>query len=334
MQITPLGIVVYGHGQYIHDELCTMAKRFNVQFVPEQGSRECTLARFRELAATGTYHAILFVSAVNAAPFDAALLHDFLPSLKLVAGLGAGFDHVDVPYLTSHKVLYANTPVAVSDPTATATVLLVLQVVRAASQVEAVVRRNEWRLGLEASKDVRDVTVGLIGMGSIGKLAQRKLDALGFRTMYYNRRQLPAAEENGAQYVSFDELIETADVISLHTPLTNETRHLLSDAEFARMKDGVLIVNTARGAVIDEKALVRAMQSGKVARAGLDVFEREPLIEPYLLETDRTSLGPHWATHTTRTYRDVERELLANLVGWLKTGSPNTPVNEPPKSLW
>jgi len=76
------------------------------------------------------------------------------------------------------------------------------------------------------------------------------------------------------------------------------------------------------------------MQSGKVARAGLDVFEREPLIEPYLLETDRTSLAPHWATHTTRTYRDVERELLANLVSWLKTGSPNTPVNEPAKKHW
>lgn len=104
---------------------------------------------------------------------------------------------------------------------------------------------------------------------------------------------------------------------------------MLSDQEFASMKDGVFIVNTARGAVINEKALVRAMQSGKVLRVGLDVFEREPFIEPYLLASERASLAPHWATHTTRTYRDVERELLANFLSWLKTGRPNTPVNEP-----
>jgi len=229
---------------------------------------------------------------------------------------------VDVKFLTANQVIYANCPNAVADPTATATVMHVLQVVRGASQAEAVVRRGEWRLGLEASPDVRDLTVGIIGMGSIGKLAQRKLDALGFQTVYYNRRRLSPSEEGSARYVSFDELIETADVISLHTPLTNETHHLLSDDEFSRMKDGVFIVNTARGAVINEKALVRAMQSGKVSRVGLDVFEREPFIEPYLRASERASLAPHWATHTTRTYRDIERELLGNLFsffGYWKT---------------
>lgn len=152
--------------------------------------------------------------------------------------------------------------------------------------------------------------------------------------------------------MSFDELIETADVITLHCPLTSLTRHLLSDAQFEKMKDGVFIVNTSRGAgvyflpatvqvqvrclfarifstVIDEKALVRAMKSGKVSRVGLDVFECEPEIDPYLLESERTSLLPHWATHTTRTQRETEREMIANFRKWEQTGRPNTPINEP-----
>jgi len=173
------------------------------------------------------------------------------------------------------------------------------------------------------------LVLGIVGLGTIGKLVQRKADALGFKTIYNNRQRVPSCEEGTAQYVSFDELIETADVISIHTPLTKSTRHLFSDAEFARMKDGVFIVNTSRGAVINEKALVRALQSNKVSRVGLDVFEHEPCIEPYLLTSERASLLPHWAVWTTRVTRDGEREIIANLKAWIASGTPNTPVNDP-----
>ncbi|KAF8320119.1 hypothetical protein DL93DRAFT_2053119, partial [Clavulina sp. PMI_390] len=258
--------------------------------------------------------------------FDERLLGAFMPHLRFVAGMGAGFDHVDLDYLTDNGVIYANTPFAVSDPTATTTIQLIFQTVRAASQAEAVVRRGEWRRGLTSTPDVRDMTIGIVGMGTIGKLVERKLDALGYRTVYHNRRPLPP--NGSSEYVSFDELLEVADIISIHCPLNDDSHHMFSDAEFDRMKDGVFIINTARGSVVDEKALVRAMKSGKVSRVGLDVFEREPEIDPYLLASERATLLPHWATHTTRTQRETEREMLANFKKWLHTGRPTTPVND------
>jgi len=326
-----LGVLVYGrgHADYIDAQLSDMVKRFNVQFVTPGDSRDKVIARFRVIAKECHIHVVLFAHPLNPGGFDEKLLGVFVPHLRLVAGMGAGFDHVDTSYLNSIGVIYANTPNAVSDPTAITTIQLIFQTIRASSQAEAVVRRGEWRRGLTSTPDIRDLTIGIVGMGSIGKLVQRKLDALGYQTIYHNRRQLSPAEEGSAEYVSFDELIRTADVITLHCPLTSSTRHLLSDAQFDMMKDGVFIVNTSRGAVIDEKALVRAMKSGKVSRVGLDVFEREPEIDPYLLESECASLLPHWATHTKRTQRETEREMIANFSKWLQCGRPNTQINEP-----
>ncbi|KAG8857101.1 palmitoyltransferase pfa5 [Serendipita sp. 411] len=248
-----------------------------------------------------------------------------LPHLRLVAGSGA----VDVDFLTKNGVYYANTPVAVSDPTATTTVMLILQTIRNYTQAAENVRKGDWVNGLPFTPNVHGLVVGIVGMGMIGKLVRDKVTALGMKVVYYNRTRLPEEEEKGATYLEFDQLLRQSRLITLHCPLTPATRHLLSDDQFAKMQDGVFIVNTARGPVIDEEALVRAMQNGKVARCGLDVYENEPKVHEYLASSNRTVLLPHYAAFVDTIFKDVETEALNNIKSWMEKGVPNTPVNDP-----
>ncbi|KIM30897.1 hypothetical protein M408DRAFT_272215 [Serendipita vermifera MAFF 305830] len=262
--------------------------------------------------------------------FDEAVFSRLnLDSLKLVTGIGAGFDHVDVEYLTKHGSYYANTPLAVADPTATTAVMLILQTIRDATHASATLRAGQFSKGLGFTPDPRGLVVGIVGMGTIGKLVRDKVTALGMKVIYYNRQRLPADEENGARFVSFDELLKESRLISLHCPLTPETRHLLSDTEFAKMQDGAFVVNTARGPVIDEEALVRAMQSGKVLRCGLDVFEKEPEVHPWLISSDRATILPHYSAYVEGIFQTVEEEVFGNVLAWAENGVPNTPVNRP-----
>ena len=145
-------------------------------------------------------------------------------------------------------------------------------------------------------------------MGGIGSAVAHRAKAFGMKIQYHNRHQLPASEENGAKYVTFDELLKTSDVLSLNLALLPSTTHIIGKEQFNTMKDGVIIVNTARGAIIDEAALVDALESGKVFSAGLDVFEEEPKIHPGLLECENAVLLPHvgTATYETQVSRSVE----------------------------
>ncbi|KDQ07264.1 hypothetical protein BOTBODRAFT_180861 [Botryobasidium botryosum FD-172 SS1] len=327
MRINEERIVVLGDVRVIKTQMDALAKQYLVDFVPST-SRERTIVELQELATRRTYHAMIVLGPGGSiGQLDAEIFGPFIPTLEFVSGVGAGFDHVDIDYLTANNVVYANTPYAVADPTATTTAMLILQTVRAASQAEMAVRRGDWRKGLEFTPDTRGLVVGILGMGNIGKLLMHKLEAFGFRIVYHNRHRLPRSEEGRARYVSFEELIQASDIICPCTPLTHSTFHLISDREFAMMKDGVFIINTSRGPVINEKALCRALQSGKVLRAGLDVFEREPAIEPYLLASDRVSLLPHWGCTTKQCVIDTENEAFDNLMQWIETGTSNTPVS-------
>jgi len=171
--------------------------------------------------------------------------------------------------------------------------------------------------------------VGIVGMGSIGSLIRDKVQGLGMKVIYSNRRHLAHDEEKGATFVAFDDLLRQADIIVLMCPLTDDTYHLISTKHFDIMKDGVMIVNTSRGQLIDEAALVVALQSGKVDRAGLDVFEFEPKVHPYILASERCTLMPHHAGQTFRRVKDVELELLENLEEWCNTGTSTAAVNKP-----
>ena len=153
---------------------------------------------------------------------------------------------------------------------------------------------------------------------------------LGMKIQYYNRNRLSPTQEKAvgdAKYVSFDELLATSDVLSLNLPLNSKTRHIISHAEFAKMKDGVVIVNTARGAVMDEAALVDALDSGKVASAGLDVYEDEPSIHPGLIKNENVLLVPHLGTHTYETQKAMEILVINNIRAAITKGELLTPVN-------
>jgi glyoxylate reductase len=153
---------------------------------------------------------------------------------------------------------------------------------------------------------------------------------LGMKIQYYNRNRLSPAQEKAAgdaKYVSFDELLATSDVLSLNLPLNPKTRHIISHAEFAKMKDGIVVVNTARGAVMDEAALVDALDSGKVASAGLDVYEDEPTIHPGLMKNENVLLVPHLGTHTYETQKAMEVLVINNIRAAITKGELLTPIN-------
>ena len=160
------------------------------------------------------------------------------------------------------------------------------------------------------------------------KAMAHRARAFGVKIAYHNRSRLPSELEAGATYLSFDELLAKSDILSLNLSLNAKTRHIISAREFAKMKDGVVIVNTARGALMNEKDLVKALESGKVATAGLDVFENEPAVEEGLLQNDKVMISPHIGTNTWETQKEMELLVLHNLESAVDTGRLLTPIPE------
>ncbi|KAE9399360.1 hypothetical protein BT96DRAFT_920162 [Gymnopus androsaceus JB14] len=248
----------------------------------------------------------------------------------MVSSGGAGFDWADVPYLTSRGVYYGNTPKSAAIRTADSTAMMILQALSGSSEREAETRAGKWLNFNRMAKDVRRSTLGIIGMGNIGKLVAQHMHHFGMKIIYCNRSRLPPwveKEFGNAEYVTFDEILVRSDVISLHCPLNDETRHLFNKETFDKMRDGIIIVNTSRGPVIDENALVEALESGKVLRAALDVYEFEPKVHPGLIKAANTTLLPHSAVANETLMTDQQTEVMANLEAFIKTGKPNSPVN-------
>lgn len=158
-------------------------------------------------------------------------------------------------------------------------------------------------------------------MGRIGRAIKKRSDPFGLQTVYHNRKPLSEAEAAGASYVSFERLLSESDIISINVPLNSSTRHLIGADQIAKMKDGVVIVNTARGAIIDEAALADALENGKVAAVGLDVYEREPSINEKLMRQERALMVPHLGTHTTET--------LAKMETWAMENAKNAVLGKP-----
>lgn len=187
---------------------------------------------------------------------------------------------------------------------------------------------GNWRGNFALGHDPKNKVLGILGMGGIGSAVAQRAKAFGMKIQYHNRRRLPAEKEEGAKYVTFDELLETSDVLSLNLSLNPSTRHIIGKREFEKMKDGIIVVNTARGPLIDEAALVDALKSGKVWSAGLDVFEEEPKIHPGLLEAENVVLLPHMGTATYETQRDMELLVLNNLKSAIQSDKLLTQVPE------
>jgi len=253
-------------------------------------------------------------------------------SMRFLASCGAGYDQVDVHDCSerSPPILVSNVLTAVDDATADVNMFLIIGALRNFNTSMLALREGKWRgnpvpaLG----HDPEGKVLGILGMGGIGRNLKKKAEAFSMRVIYHNRRKLSETLAGGAEYVSFDELLAKSDVISLNLPLNKNTRHIIGKAEFEKMKDGVVIVNTARGAVIDEAALVDALDSGKVYSAGLDVFEEEPKIHPGLLRNPNVLLVPHMGTWSIETQIAMEEWTIANVRQALEKGTLKSIVPE------
>jgi glyoxylate reductase len=238
---------------------------------------------------------------------DAALLEQ-APRLRVVANAVVGYEHVDLAACEARGIVVTNTPNVLTEATADLTWALLLATVRALPQAERSLRAGEfhgWGFWDYLGGDLNGATLGILGLGRIGRAVARRARAFGMRVIYHGRQRLDADEEQRLKvtHVPFDELLSGSDVLTLHAPLTPATRHLLDAGALARMRPGSYLVNTARGALVDEGALVEALRRGHLAGAGLDVYEREPELAAGLLELPNVVLLPHIgsATRDTRT---------------------------------
>jgi glyoxylate reductase len=242
---------------------------------------------------------------------DATL--NLLPDLRLVANYGVGYDGIDVEACAARGVAVSNTPGVLDDAVADLTLALILAVRRRVVEGDAFVRKGGWSAGWSAGQlmgdDVTGATLGIVGLGRIGKAVARRALAFEMRVLYTRRSD----ERNpDFEYRELDELLREADVVTLHVPLTDGTRGLLDERRLALMREGACLINTARGAIVDEAALVAELASGRL-RAGLDVFVHEPHIPPELLELPNVVLQPHVASATQSTREAMTRVLVANV---------------------
>ncbi|KAM5354523.1 hypothetical protein ACJ41O_001170 [Fusarium nematophilum] len=264
-------------------------------------------------------------------PFNADLFTPLTPHCRIIASAAAGYDDFDVDWLTGHGILLCNSLDAVAEATADMALFLTLAVIRDAYRAERCARDGTWKDPVVPSRDPSGMTLGIVGMGAIGKHLARKAAVFNMNIKYFNRRQLSPEDEvaYSATYCSsLHELLSQSDVVSISCPLNKETTNLISTKEFAAMKDGSFIVNTARGQVIDEPALIEALESGKIARAGLDVFWNEPNINEYFRKSDKVIIQPHVGGLTDRAFQKGEREAFENVRAFFKTGKAISPVNE------
>ncbi|KAI3339115.1 D-isomer specific 2-hydroxyacid dehydrogenase [Ustulina deusta] len=299
------------------------------------GTREDFLANCRN----GLYDAVVGCYRSNnstrfTGPFDAELVDALPKSWKYVAHNGAGYDTIDVDACSRRQIAVSNTPVAVDDATADVGIFLMLGALRRAHFSITALRAGKWLGETPRGHDPKGKTVGILGMGGIGRAFAHRARAFGMRIIYHNRRRLDPSLEKDAEYVSFDDLLARSDILSLNLALNASTRHIIGAPELARAKPGVVIVNTARGAIIDEAALAAALDSGHVSAVGLDVYEHEPKIHPGLLKNERAFLLPHVGTYTVETSRQMELLVLRNLETAVDEGKMLTLVSEQKSLGW
>lgn len=225
--------------------------------------------------------------------------------LRVVANMSVGVDHVDLAAARDRGIVVTNTPDVLSDATAEIAMLLMLGAARRASEGERLVRSRQWRdwsPGFMVGTQVTGKRLGIIGMGRVGQVVARRGRGFGMAIHYHNRSRLPAGREAGAVYYeTLEELLPNCDFLSLHCPATSESRGLLNAKRIALLPDGAVVVNTARGALVEDEALIAALASGKLAAAGLDVFNNEPDIDPGYRDLANSFLLPHIGSATRET---------------------------------
>ncbi|MFI7120940.1 2-hydroxyacid dehydrogenase [Amycolatopsis sp. NPDC049868] len=262
---------------------------------------------------------------------DGAVADAAGPGLKVVANVAVGYDNIDVPALAGRGITVTNTPGVLTDATADLAFGLILAVTRRLGEGERLIRsRTPWsfHLGFLLGSSLQDKTLGIVGLGQIGQAVARRALGFGMRIVYSGRSRAAEDVEKtlGAKYVPFDELLRSSDVVSLHCPLTPETRHLIGADALKAMKPGAYLINTTRGPVVHEAALADALEAGEIAGAGLDVFEAEPEVEPRLPALENVVLTPHLGSATVETRTAMAVLAAENVASVLTGGNPLTEV--------
>ena len=262
-------------------------------------------------------------------------LIDHAPNLKLIANYAVGYNNIDVAYALQKGLTVANTPDPVTAPTANLALGLMIDAARRVTECDRKLRtlRKAMKVGVleNLGVNITGKVLGIIGMGRIGKALAKRANACGMEVIYHNRRQLYIEEETrlNVTYVSKEELLEQADFVSLNAPYTPETYHIIGAEELKRMKNSAILINTARGPLVDEAALVEALKSGEIRGAGLDVFEDGDYPMEELLEMDNVVLTPHIGTQTTETRILMARTVCNNVIGFLEGDRPVSRVLHP-----
>lgn len=259
---------------------------------------------------------------------DTELL-DAAPKLRIIANVAIGTDNLDGPLMERYGVWGTNTPDTYTDATADCTMALILSAARHIAEGDRFIRRGGWvdyRPSRWEGTLLSGKTLGLVGYGSIGMAVRKRAEAFGMNVLFHRRS---VVNEPGYR-ASLNDLLAESDFVSLHTPLTKETHHLLDAGRFAVMKPGATLINMARGRVVDEPALVAALQSGHLGAAGLDVFENEPAVHPALLTMENVTLTPHVGGATRESRRAARLLSVKNVALALQGQRPLTPINNPP----
>jgi len=264
---------------------------------------------------------------------DSAVLQSGEGSLKIVANVAVGYDNIDVPAATAAGIMVSNTPGVLTETTADFAWALLMSVARRIPEAQSFLRTGEfqgWGIMMMLGEDIHGKTLGLAGFGRIGQAVAQRATGFGMKILYYDPvvQAEDAARRLGARSVDLNTLLRESDFISVHTPLTPETRHMIGKEQFDLMKDSAYLINTSRGPVIDETALASALKANRIRGAALDVFENEPQVHPELLHFDNAVVTPHIASASVATRSRMATMAAENVIAALDGQRPPTLINE------
>lgn len=264
--------------------------------------------------------------------FTPEVLAQLDSSVKILSNVAVGFDNIDVPAATARGILVTNTPGVLTDTTADFAFALMMSAARRITEAEMFLRGgkwNRWAIDLLVGQDLHHATLGILGMGRIGQAMARRGRGFDMRVLYHDDYRIARDLERdvNAEYVSMDRVLRESDFVSLHVPLVQSTRHLIGEEQLRKMKPTAVLVNTARGPVVDEAALARALSEKWIFAAGLDVFEHEPEVHPALLACTNVVLAPHIASASVATRRRMSTMAAENAVAALEGRRPPNLVN-------
>lgn len=266
-------------------------------------------------------------------PLTPDLLND-APHLRIVANVARGYDNIDPEDLARRGIWATNVPDAFTNPTADVTIGLLLMVARHLTRGAATVRRGEWATVVPGEWDgftLAGKTLGIVGYGQIGQAVAVRAHAFGMRVVYTQRHPVPGSPDT---YLPLEDVLAQSHVVSLHAPLTPDTRHLLNEQRLAQMKPGAVLINTGRGGLVDQDALIDALAGGHLGGAGLDVVEAEPFVPERLRSLPNVVITPHLAGSTVESHAAAQEQAMTNIIAVLNGERPAAALNEPVLTSW